>query len=124
MRTKKLLAIREKFAQAGKMLQECLRELDREVVVRLEDLPINRDGMARKPILFFVLDGEEWIPAHDGHELSEGVFAGWLNFRTDYADGSAESGTARPYEWAHCTADELPDYHWLRSPEEASPAPS
>jgi len=113
---KQLIQLEQSLQLAG-IHTSVLNPLRDALTSKLEALPISMAGTANKPIMFFVLSGGEWFPCHGGFEIEEGVRKGWLNFRTDYDNGSADSGPAQPYEWAHCTADNLPNYHWLETVE-------
>lgn len=88
---------------------------------RMEDLPIvpfDREQISRhRPIMFFILAGDEWWPAQAGHEADND----WLNYRIDYNDGSCDSGPSRRLHWAQCTADETVNYHWLEPVEPKVP---
>lgn len=86
---------------------------------RMESLPINWLGVIRKPVLYFVLVAGEWFPCHAGQETDHR----WLNFRTDYEGGITEGGPAQPFRWAHCTADNTVNYHWLTHVEPPEEAP-
>lgn len=114
-----LLSVVKQLIQLEQLIQlagiptDVLNPLRSALTEKLEALPIKWEGIAHKPVLFFVLCGGEWFPCHGGFEVEDGPRKGWLNFRTDYDNGSTDSGPTQPYEWAHCTADELPNYHWL-----------
>lgn len=87
---------------------------ERQIAERLEDLPIlGEDVVADHYVMFFILTNEGWWPAHAGYESEACGMKGWLNYRINYKDGNCESGSVRPYRWAHCTAGDTPNYHWF-----------
>jgi len=112
----------EQSLQLAGIHSSVLNPLRQVLQDKIEALPINTDGVAKKPIMYFILSGGEWFPAHGGQEIEDGPRKGWLNCRTDYDNGSSDGGPVQPYDWAHCTADELPNYHWLDQVE-PPPAP-
>jgi hypothetical protein len=108
-----------KCAELGISVEKInLNEIKRQVQQKLEELPILTEGVANKRPMYFILSGDGWWPVHAGNETRACGKDGWLNYRIDYTDGTIESGVTRPFRWAHCTADDQPNYHWLDAEEE------
>lgn len=84
--------------------------IPKQLIQIMEELPIVWNDVHEKGIMFFILVGNEWFPCHVG-TIDETI--GWLNYRINYKDGSTENGISRPFHWAHCTADNSVNYHWL-----------
>lgn len=80
-----------------------------------ENLPVRWDLVKdNRRTEFFVLAGNEWFPAVYGEEVTHNrILEGMLLSRIENADGSVESGPIGKYKWAHCTADNTVNYHWL-----------
>jgi hypothetical protein len=101
----------QKLEQSLGVRATSLNPLRAELRSKMENLPVETNGMAaNKRISYFMLCGGQWYPCHAGYESDR---EGWLNYRIDYQDGSSESGVAKPWEWAHCTVDNTPNYHWI-----------
>ena len=117
-----LIATVESFLE----LVEHYRDLDLDVGVlgpvaehlqeQMEAIPIVTDGIAKKYIIGFALVGDSWYPVHVLNEIDRQPgepMHGWALVRTDHDDGSSSSGPVQRYRWAHCTADDTVNYHWL-----------
>jgi hypothetical protein len=84
-----------------------------------ESFPIHTDHIKPGWWQGFVLTCGEWWPCH---AMNENVNGDTVSYRIDYVDGASESGIALKYKWAHCTADDTVNYHWLDAvdvPEES-----
>lgn len=84
-----------------------------------EGLPVHWEGVKKGWVYGFVLAGGDWFPCHALIEIKEGRHNGSAQYRIDYEDGSCESGIVLKYKWAHCTADDTVNYHWLDPIEDA-----
>jgi hypothetical protein len=85
--------------------------VDRKQIIRaLESLPIDEDYNSTRAsrTTYFVLSGGKWCPVAAAEERTIGSVR-WLNARIDHPDGASSSVSARWPEWAHCTADHLPN---------------
>lgn len=85
---------------------------------RIEELPIHQDEVHPGRTEGFVLSGGEWWPCSVIVEINHGVMRGGIQYRIDYTNGDVESGVVRRYHWAHATADDTVNYHWLDPVEE------
>ncbi len=123
VRASRLLAL---VQEAGDFFSRCalagvdmtvLRQAIRKIAEGMEELPLVEDDFARKPILFFFLSAGKWCPCHRGYVTDKG----WLNWQVDYASPSrgSDTGVTRPYHWAHCTADDTPNYHWFNEDDDS-----
>lgn len=70
----------------------------------LETLPIHTDHVKPYGWMGFTLVADEWWPAHVMNILRNG----WVEYATEYSDGSHSQGLAYRYKWADCSADNFP----------------
>lgn len=107
------LILEEQVKAAGMNIAEQLYDRRQEIRDALEAMPIHTEDVdARRPMGFIYTSGE-WWPAKVCNDLGK-----WAEYRINYADGFSESGLKDRYEWAHCTADNTPNFHWLDRPED------
>ena len=104
----------EKQCKAARIdIREQLYDRRQEIVRLFESLPIHTEGVRTSWTMYFVLACGEWWPATVGNEGSR-----FLKYRIDCLDGSAECGFAANLRWAHCTADNTVNFHWLEREED------
>lgn len=97
-----------------------LNPIRQTVIDYLESLPVHTDDIATRPSRWqgFVLAGGEWWPCVVVNEIDTGPYKGGCEYRIDYADGASESGVVLDGRWAHCTADQMPNFHWVKLEDE------
>lgn len=82
-------------------------QLWNDVAAKLEELPIETEGLANYLWMYFVHAGGKWWPAYG--EMNENYMAGpTLIYGIRYANGDVDSGVALPGNWAHCSIDNKP----------------
>jgi len=85
----------------------------------MEAIPINWENAAKRAVMGFVLLAGEWCPVHNFGDCNPAsIFAGGIFWGIRHEDGSTSQGPSQKYEWAHCTADNTVNYHWLDQTEE------
>ncbi len=112
---KAYLTLEEHLKAAGVTMPEQLFDRRQELQAAIEALPIHADGISGRRWYGFIYSSGEWWPAS---VVNGSRKAGWIEYRIDYDDGSSESGPVPPFEWAHCTADNTPNFHWLDRDED------
>lgn len=89
----------------------------------IEAIPVNWDWVKDRGVMGFVLLSGEWFPFHVSEDCNPNnvAFAGGVFYAIRHDDGTASQGPCKPLEWAHCTADDHVNYHWLDAEDEPAP---
>ena len=91
-----------------------------EVVNGLEAIEIDKKHTDVKHPMYFVR-GRVWYPCVAGHEHWHSIYGPCLDYVIEYKDGTRETGTAFPGDWACCCADNTPciPFKYNMEPEHA-----